>query len=103
MTKYIYLYRSPAASTAQPTAEESEARMAAFTAWMERTGPALVDVGSPFGASSAISDDGTPASPGDLRGYTIIEADARRGRLARHRRTRLLARHRDHLHPPPVG
>ena len=44
MPAYMFLYRGPAASTTKSTAEEeSDARMAAFAAWMERTGPALVD------------------------------------------------------------
>jgi hypothetical protein len=75
MPTYMYLYRGPKASTSTATQEESDARMAAFAAWMDRTGPALVDVGSPFGASVAVSDDGTPATAGDLVGYSLVEAD----------------------------
>jgi len=75
MSTYMFLYRGPAASTAASTPEESNARMAAFAAWMKRTGPALVDAGSPFGASAAVSDDATPAAAGDLVGYSIVEAD----------------------------
>jgi hypothetical protein len=49
--------------------------MAAFGAWMEKVGAALVDVGSPFGTSASVRDDGTEGTPGDLIGYTIVEAD----------------------------
>jgi hypothetical protein len=72
---YMYLYRGPAASTTTATPEEGEARMAAFAAWMGRVGPALIDAGCPFGASAAVSDDGTPATAGDLVGYSLVEAD----------------------------
>jgi YCII-related domain len=49
--------------------------MAAFTAWMEKVGPALVDGGSPFGASASVRDDGSEQTASDLVGYTIVEAD----------------------------
>ena len=48
--------------------------MAAFGAWMEKVGAALVDVGSPFGASASVRDDGTEGPAGELTGYTIVEA-----------------------------
>jgi hypothetical protein len=38
-------------------------------------GSALVDGGTPFGAGSAVSDDGSTGQPSDLNGYSIIEAD----------------------------
>ena len=46
MAKFIYLYRGPAPDL---TPEQGAERMAAFGAWMEKVGPALVDAGSPFG------------------------------------------------------
>jgi hypothetical protein len=72
MAKFIYLYRGPATDV---TPEQGVERMAAFTAWMEKIGPALIDAGSPFGASASVRDDGTGATAGDLIGYTIVEAD----------------------------
>jgi hypothetical protein len=42
---------------------------------MEKAGPALVDVGCPFGTSASVRDDGTEGTAGDLTGYTIVEAD----------------------------
>jgi hypothetical protein len=72
MPKFIYLYRGPAPDL---TPEQGAERMAAFAAWMEKVGPALVDGGSPFGASASVRDDGTDATAGDLIGYTIVEAD----------------------------
>jgi hypothetical protein len=75
MTKYIYLYRGPDPAASDPTPEQSAERTAAFGAWMQRVGTALVDVGSPFGTSTSVRDDGTQTTAGDLIGYSIIEAD----------------------------
>jgi hypothetical protein len=75
MAKFIYLYRGPAAVMSGLTPEQGAERAAAFGAWMEKTGPALVDVGSPFGSSVSVRDDGTEGAAGDLIGYTIVDAD----------------------------
>ena len=34
-----------------------------------------MDQGAPFGARTAVGDNGAPASPSDQNGYTIVEAD----------------------------
>jgi YCII-related domain len=75
MAKFIYLYRGPATPMSDLPPEQSAERMAAFRAWMEKVGGALVDVGSPFGSSTSVRDDGTEGPAGDLIGYTIVEAD----------------------------
>jgi hypothetical protein len=75
MAKFIYLYRGPATPMSDFTPEQGAERMAAFSAWMEKAGAALVDVGSPFGTSASVRDDGTESAAGDLTGYTIVEAD----------------------------
>jgi hypothetical protein len=75
MAKFMYLYRGPATPMSDLTPEQGAERMAAFGAWMEKVGAALVDVGSPFGSSASVRDDGTQASAGDLTGYSIVEAD----------------------------
>ncbi|MGZ4218234.1 MAG: YciI family protein [Solirubrobacteraceae bacterium] len=72
MAKFIYLYRGTVPNL---TPEHGAERMAAFAAWMQKVGPALIDGGSPFGASASVRDDGTEGTAGDLIGYTIIEAD----------------------------
>ena len=74
MAKFIYLYRGPAPTTKNSTPEQSAERMAAFGAWMERVGDALVDVGNPFGSSLSVRDDGTEGAAGELIGYSIVEA-----------------------------
>jgi hypothetical protein len=50
MAKFIYLYRGP---STELTPEQGAERMAAFAAWVEKLGPALIDTGSPFGTSAA--------------------------------------------------
>ena len=75
MTKFIYLYRGPASPMSALTPEQSAARKAAFGAWMEKVGEALVDVGCPFGTSVSVRDDGTEGTADDLIGYTVVEAD----------------------------
>lgn len=72
MPSFIYLYRGPAPTPASP--EQAAERAAAFGAWMEQVGAALVDVGRPFGASASVCDDGTEGPAGDLIGYSIVQA-----------------------------
>ena len=74
MARFIYLYRGPATPMADVTPEQGAERLAAFSAWMEKVGAALIDGGSPFGPSVSVRDDGTEGTAGDLIGYTIIEA-----------------------------
>lgn len=75
MSKFIYLYRGPATPMENMSAEQSEAAMQAWGEWIGRLGPALVEVGNPFGARSAVADDGSSPEPGDLNGYSIVEAE----------------------------
>jgi YCII-related domain len=72
MAKFIYLYRGPAPEIATP--EQGAERMAAFSAWIDKVGAALLDGGSPFGSSASVRDDGTEGTAGDLIGYSIVEA-----------------------------
>jgi hypothetical protein len=74
MAKFIYLYRGPATLVADRTPEEGAGRAAAFAAWMAQAGPALIDVGCPFGPGASVRDDGTEGTAGGLIGYSIVEA-----------------------------
>lgn len=76
MSKYLYLYRGPATPMDQFTPEQSAEQMKAWGEWMGRVGSALVDGGAPFGERAAVADDGTTPVPGDLNGYTIVEAES---------------------------
>ncbi len=75
MAKFIYLYRGPATPVFDVTPEQAAERMAAFTAWMQKLGTALIDAGSPFGSNASVRDDGTEGTAGDLIGYSIVEAN----------------------------
>jgi hypothetical protein len=68
----MYLYRGPAPNL---TPEQGAERMAAFGAWMDKVGAALIDVGSPFGSSGSVRDDGTEEAASGLIGYSVVEAD----------------------------
>jgi len=74
MTKYLFLYRGPATPPEQMTPEATAEIMAAWNRWVEKTGPALVDVGAPTGARIAVADDGTNPPTTDQNGYSVVEA-----------------------------
>jgi YCII-related domain-containing protein len=76
VSKYIYLYRGPATPMEDFTEEQSAEQMRAWGEWMGRLGPRLADGGAPFGQRAAVADDGTAPAPGDLNGYSIVEADS---------------------------
>ncbi len=75
MSKFIYIYKGPATPMDQFTEEQSAQQMAAWGAWMGKIGPALTDGGAPFGARTAVLDNGTTADVTELQGYTIVEAE----------------------------
>ncbi len=58
------------------TEEEQAAVMAAWGAWYEGLGAAVVDAGNPFGPSASIGRDGsvTGAGASGLTGYSILAA-----------------------------
>jgi len=74
MAKYVYLYSGGGmAETPEAQAEV----MQAWTSWFGELGAAIVDPGNPFGASSALSSDGSPgAVSSGINGYTVISADS---------------------------
>jgi hypothetical protein len=75
VSKYLFLYRGPATPMEEFTPEQSAEQMRAWGEWMSRVGPALADPGAPFGARTAVSDNGTAPVPSDQNGYSIVEAD----------------------------
>jgi hypothetical protein len=75
MSKYIFLYRGPATPMSDFTPEQQAEQMEAWGQWIGKLGTSLADVGTPFGARTALADDGTSPAPGDLNGYSIVEAD----------------------------
>lgn len=76
MTNFVLLYTG---GTIPESEEEQAAVMAAWGAWYEGMGAAIVDGGNPFGASKNVSDKGIndgPVSSPPITGYTIISADS---------------------------
>ena len=82
MATFMFLYRGPATPMEDFTPEQGSESLAAWTDWMQRVGPALVDPGKPFGASAAVVDDGSTGSSSDQNGYSIVEADTIEGATA---------------------
>jgi YCII-related domain len=68
MGKYVYVYKG---GSMPETEEEGKAVMEAWMSWLGGLGDSVVDVGNPFGASSAVG-----GSASGLGGYSIINADS---------------------------
>ena len=74
VTKYLVLYRAKMTAReqmAQGTPEQAQAGMEAWTAWAERAGDAVIDLGSPLAVVEAGGDSGDP-----IGGYSIFQADS---------------------------
>ncbi len=69
MGKFVFTYTGGGMAA---TDAEREAAMAAWGAWFEQLGPAVLDMGNPFGGSTAV---GSGAANG-LTGYSIVSADS---------------------------
>lgn len=75
MPKYMMIYRGQATDISAMTDEEVAAEMALWGAWMEKIGPGLSDIGSPFGPGTSVVDDGSTSTVGGTTGYSIVEAN----------------------------
>jgi len=74
MTKFLVTYHGGA----EPDSPEAAQKMmAAFMAWAQQTGSALVDPGAPLGPAKVVSGDAVTdgLAEGPAGGYSIIEAD----------------------------
>lgn len=76
MTNYVLVYTGGG----MPESEAEQATvMAAWGAWYEKMGAAIVDGGNPFGASKHVDGSGVgdgPVGSPPATGYTIISADS---------------------------
>jgi hypothetical protein len=75
MPKFMIVYKGEATDLSDMSQEEADAVTAKWVAWMGKVGPALSDVGTPFGAASSVVDDGSSGTAILLSGYSIVEAD----------------------------
>lgn len=74
MGKYVLVYKGGAMAE---TPEAQEAAMAAWGAWFGTIGAAISDMGAPFGASTAVTSDGSQvATSTGASGYSILTADS---------------------------
>ena len=74
MTKFLVTYHGAGAPRNE---EEKQQAMAAFMAWVNQVGSAIVDPGSPLGSSAVVSSEGVAVgvAEGPAGGYSILEAD----------------------------
>ena len=76
MTNFVLVYTGGG----MPESKEERATvMAAWGAWYEGMGAAIVDGGNPFGASKHVSESGVgdgPVGSPPATGYTVISADS---------------------------
>ena len=76
MPKYLLVYHG--GEGMPETEEEGEKLMAAWGAWFERIGPAVVDGGNPVGQSTTLFEGGRVEPNGGANpatGYSILQAD----------------------------
>ena len=73
MPKFVFAYHG---GSMPETPEEGEKVMAAWGAWFEGLGSAVVDGGNPVGMSKTVTANGVEDNGGanPLSGYSIVEA-----------------------------
>ncbi|MBV1864056.1 MAG: hypothetical protein KUG74_06425 [Rhodobacteraceae bacterium] len=71
MSKFILVYYGGGEITSP---EQGAAHMAAWQAWMQGLGEAVVDPGMPAGASKTVSAEGV-VDGGEVSGITVLQAD----------------------------
>jgi hypothetical protein len=67
VSKFLVLYRSPVSAREQlanASPEQAQAGMQAWQAWVEKAGPAIVDLGAPLDGES------------DVTGFSILQSDS---------------------------
>ena len=74
MTKFLVTYHGGSAPDSPAAAQQM---MAAFMAWAQQTGSALVDPGAPLGDSKVVTMGSVVAGRADapFNGYSVVEAD----------------------------
>lgn len=74
MSRFMLIYKGEATDVGLMSEEDAAAVLSGWTSWIEEVGPALVDVGTPFGPGASVVDDGSTGDPLALSGYSIVEA-----------------------------
>jgi hypothetical protein len=74
MANFVLAYKG---GSMAETPEAQEAAMKAWGDWFGTLGSAVVDMGAPFGASTAVQSDTSTGTPiAGLSGYSILQADS---------------------------
>lgn len=76
MSRYMLIYNGKATDPSQMSPDDAAKVMDGWRTWMGSVGPALVDVGTPFGQGTSVVDDGSSADPIELSGYSVVEASS---------------------------
>ena len=73
MPKFVYAYHG---GTMPEDPAAIEAEMAAWGAWFEAMGSAVIDGGNPVGMSKTVSNEGVADNGGSnpISGYTLVDA-----------------------------
>ncbi len=74
MSRFMLVYRGEPTDLSAMTPAEGKAVLDRWQAWMKKVGPALLDIGAPFGESTSLVDNGKTRSAAASSGYSIIEA-----------------------------
>ena len=79
MAKFMVLYRSSVSAQEQMASaspEQAQEGMAMWMRWAEKAGPAIVDLGSPLGASHSVPSGADVQSGTTIGGFSVLEADS---------------------------
>lgn len=74
MPQFMLIYKGEATDMSEMTEAEANAVMAKWGEWMQKVGPALSDIGTPFGPGASMVDDGATGVASSLTGYSIVDA-----------------------------
>jgi hypothetical protein len=80
MKKFLVIYGSTVSAReqmARATPEQAKAGMAAWMAWSQKAGAAIVDLGAPVGNPVRISGGKAADSQSEIGGFSILQAESR--------------------------
>jgi hypothetical protein len=90
MKKFLVLYQSEGALNgpsvsemfARATPEQLKAGLGVWRAWQEKSGSAIVDLGTPLDHSTTVTRDASSPSKTTITGYSVLQADSLKDALA---------------------
>jgi hypothetical protein len=79
MTKFLVVYRSSVSAAEQlagGTPEQAQAGMEAWMTWAQKAATAIVDMGSPVTAVTAVGESVGAADSRSIGGFSILQAES---------------------------